>query len=41
MTNKEAFSARILSYGWSVEDALTKKVGEKIGGKANVRKDNN
>lgn len=28
---RRTISARILSYGWSVEEALTRKVGEKIG----------
>jgi len=28
---RRTISARILNYGWSVEDALTKKVGGKVG----------
>lgn len=38
---RSTISARILSYGWSVEKALTTKVGDCIGRKAHVCQDNN
>ena len=37
---RSTISARILAYGWSVEEALTKKAGETIGRTSHVRKDN-